>query len=154
MSQYRIEKDRVPVVVSMVSGRRISGEMFVQPYARHRGGPEEPQDVLNAAEPFFPLAEPSGEVRLVAKDLVAEVEALLPAGEDPVRHAGMQPAVIEVRLSTGAQRSGAIFLELPTSRPRLLDYLNRVGERFLLLHDGDHLRLLNRRHIESVRPLD
>lgn len=153
-SEYRIAKDRLPVVLTTVSGERITGEIFVQPYAPYRAGREEPQDILNAAEPWFPVACEDGETVLVAKEQVVELEAVLPLDEDPVRHAGMQPSVVELRLVTGELRSGALFIEVPSDRPRILDFLNRVGERFLLLHDREHLRLVNRRFIEYVRPLD
>ena len=41
-----------------------------------------------------------------------------------------------------------------SGRTRVLDYLNRVGERFLLLYTSHGIVLLNRSYIERVRPLD
>jgi hypothetical protein len=36
----------------------------------------------------------------------------------------------------------------------VLDYLNRVGERFVLMYTTNGTVLLNRSFIERVRPLD
>ena len=65
-----------------------------------------------------------------------------------------RPTVIEVRLISGATHAGAIFLQLPLERPRLLDFLNRDTQRFLTLHGTERRLLINRQVIERVRPLD
>ena len=65
-----------------------------------------------------------------------------------------RPTVIEVRLINGATHAGAIFLQLPLERPRLLDFLNRDSQRFVTLHGTERRLLINRQVIERVRPLD
>ena len=50
--------------------------------------------------------------------------------------------------------TGNVYLESLSGRTRVLDYLNRVGERFLLLYTADGTLLLNRSFIERVHPLD
>jgi hypothetical protein len=153
MSDYHIEKNRCPVVVTTHSGETITGEMFLQPFARHDGSSERPLDILNAAEPFFPLAVSEEETVLVAKEQVVEVSVDLDAcGNDDEPFA--QPTVIEVRLINGATHSGSIFLQLPSERPRLLDFLNRDTQRFITLHGTERQLLINRQVIERVRPLD
>jgi hypothetical protein len=154
MSQYRIEKFRYPVIVTLAGGERIAGDMFVQAYARFRSGPEEPPDILNGAEPFFPLVDERGDTLLIAKDQVAEVEAAVTEADDEFRLAGLRPEVIEITLVGGELRQGAVHLEVATDRPRLLDYLNRFDHRFLALQTTDGVRLINRRQIARVRPLD
>jgi hypothetical protein len=64
------------------------------------------------------------------------------------------PATVEVWLTGGAVHSGNVYLESVSGRTRVLDYLNRVGERFLLLYTAHGTVLLNRSFIERVRPLD
>ena len=63
-------------------------------------------------------------------------------------------ARVEVITSDGSARSGDVFLEVRNDRPRLLDFLNQFDHRFLVLHGDTTLRLINRRLIERVRPLD
>lgn len=151
---YRIEKARYPVIVLLCGGERLSGDMFVQEHASTHGGPEWPLDILNDAEPFFPLETEDGEMLLVAKDRVTEVETAIVPDDDPERAAVARPAVVEIRMADGGVRSGAIYLEVPSERPRLLDYLNRQHQRFLTLLSTEGARFLNRRRIECVRPLD
>lgn len=157
MSDYRIEKIRCPVVVRLHSGDAVSGEIFLQPFVRPGGGDERPLDILNSRDPFFPLALPDGDMLLVAKEQVLAVAtdngADVDDGDDGIE-ALSRPMVVEVRLINGDKHAGAIFLDMPTERPRLLDFLNRDGERFLTLHGTDRRFLINRQAIEHVRPLD
>ena len=154
MSDYRIEKSRSPVVIKMHSGEQITGEMFLQPFARPDGGTERPADILNGGDPFFPVAMSDGELFLVSKEQVLELATDVGRDEYDDRAKMARPAVIEVRLISGEIHAGAIFLELPAEHSRLLDFLNRDDERFLTLHGTDTLLLINRRMIEHVRPLD
>ena len=156
-NDYRIEKDRLPVVLVTTGGERLAGELFVQTHARYRDGPEEAPDLMNDDEPFFPFAVAGGETLLIAKDHVREVEvaqaqALPPDDTDGV--SGVRRALIELTLSDGTIAAGAVYLEVPFNRPRLLDFLNRYERRFVTLHVNGAARLVNRRLIERVRPLD
>ena len=154
MSDYRIEKSRCPVVVTTHSGETIAGEMFLQPFGRPDGGMERPQDILNSDEPFFPLALSADETVLIAKEQVVEVAVDLDPRDSEETESLSRPTVIEVRLISGATHAGAIFLQLPLERPRLLDFLNRDTQRFFTLHGTERRLLINRRVIERVRPLD
>ena len=156
VNDYRLEKDRLPVVVVTTDGESMAGELFVQPYSRFRMGPEQAPDVMNGPEPFFPFATDDGETVLIAKEHVREVEVSaadgLPNEQDPTT--GARRALIEVTLADGAVFTGAVYLEVPFDRPRLLDFLNRYDRRFITLHGPAGVRLVNRRLIERVRPLD
>lgn len=155
IGDYRIEKFRYPVVLTMIGGERLSGDMFVQSIVPFRDGPEEPPDVLNGAERFFPLATAEGDTLLVAKDQVAEAEAVIvETDDDAALRAGLRAVVVELTLANGMVRSGAMLIAQPTDRPRLLDYLNRLSDRFIALRTTDGVRFINRLQITRVRPLD
>lgn len=154
MSDLRIQKARFPVTVTLMSGARLAGEMFVQSHSRHHAGPEEPRDVLNDAEPFFPLATAWGETLLVAKEHVRDVESNDTHLGDPVERTGLLAAVVEINLVDGAMWCGSVLLETSSGRTRLLDTLNMFGDRFLALYMASGARLINRRLIQYVRPLD
>jgi hypothetical protein len=145
-NDYRIPKDRLAAVVVTVGGERMTGELFVQASPRNRYGREEAADVLNSAEPYFPMLTTDGQLFLVSKERVREVESRDPTPADEW--------TIEVMLTGGAVHSGNVYLESLSGRTRVLDYLNRVGERFLLLYTARGTVLLNRSFIERVRPLD
>lgn len=151
-NDYRIQKDRLAAVLVTVGGDRVVGELFVQASPRNRYGREEAADILNSAEPFFPILTSDGEMFLVAKDRVRELESRdpMPADEWQIGAA----ATIEVMMTGGSAHTGNVYLESLSGRTRVLDYLNRVGERFLLMYTTRGTVLLNRSFIERVRPLD
>jgi hypothetical protein len=156
-NDYRIEKSRRQVAVTTLDGERLVGDVFLQAYAHRRHGPEAPTDLLNDDEPFFPLALVDGGTVLLAKERVREVE--IPGeratdDDDPYAAAGVRWFQVELTLLGNVLRSGSIRVELPFERPRLLDFFNRFSERFLTLDADDGVRLVNRRCIERVRPLD
>jgi hypothetical protein len=151
-NDVRIEKERVAVSITMMGGEKLSGSLFA-PQIYPPGGLEDPLQLLNEPEPFFPLGLPTGEVLLIAKDRVLEI--VLddpPSGEEP---AGSAPtALLQVTLVGGSSHVGSMRLEVRASRPRVLDYMNHCTERFMALRTDEGVRLINRKMIERVRPLD
>jgi hypothetical protein len=154
MHEFRIEKDRCSVMLSLVSGETIAGAMFVQHAEESDSRRESARDVLNSAERFFPMETADGETLLVAKDRVVDVLAELPGDDDELRRASARSARLDIVLCGGVVRRGLVMLELPSDQPRLLDYLNRLSERFLVLYGADGTRLINRALIERVLPRD
>jgi hypothetical protein len=153
-SDYRIEKARLPVTLTMTDGARLAGEIFVQPFARYRPGRESVHDVMNSDDAYFPLALTEGGMALITKELVAEIEADGTMDDDPANTVAARPTEVELTLQGGQVRSGAMFLEVPLDRPRLLDFLNRFEQRFFTLHAADGMRLVNRRVVTRLRQLD
>ncbi len=154
MDSYRIEKQRLAVTLTLVGGGCLCGHIFVQPAPYGLPGGDDPLRIFNGTESFFPLQADGGDVLLVAKDRVAEVCGPLRPADDELRSQSARRIHLEIRLMGGAVRSGFVLVELPSERARLLDFLNQHDQRFLTLHDGTGVRLLNIRQIDSVRPLD
>jgi hypothetical protein len=152
MSDYRIEKVKRRVEVTLANGRRLDGDVFVQAFARHRTGHEEPLDLLNDAEPFLPLVLPSGEVYLVHKAQIAVVGTALPDGDDAIER-GVVGMHVEITLIDGSSHTGSIFPEARADRTRLIDVLNDCQQRFHQLFTAGQLRLVNRHHVAYVRPV-
>lgn len=153
-NDYRLEKDRVPVVLVTVTGERIAGEVFVQPFTMNHRGPEEVIDLLNSPDAFFPLRCEDGAIRFFLKDRVLQAELDEDSPDVDGRRACAREAQVEVALAPGLAFRGSITYEVPSARPRLLDFLNRLELRFLQVHTGDGCRLVNWRLMDSLRPLD
>lgn len=153
MSDYRIEKARCRVEVTLTNGHRLDGDLFVQTSTRFRAGPEEPVDLLNDDEPFLPLVLTTGAAYLVHKAQIAVVGTRLPEGDDAVDRAlvGMK---IELTLVDGSTHVGSIFPEVRANRQRLIDALNDLSLPFVALFTADQLQLVNRRQIAFVRPVN
>jgi hypothetical protein len=148
MSEYRIEKIRRKLAIVLADGSRLVGEVFLRPVSRYRSRPEEPGELLNEAEPFFVL-DRDGEAVLIAKSNVAYAETPVPAEEEFEIAALGTP--VEVTLTDGTVCTGSIFLEMPSDRPRLLDFLNSYSLRFLPVLDPSHVLLVNTQTIAHVR---
>jgi hypothetical protein len=153
MSDFRIEKVRRVVEVTLTNGYRLDGDVFVQASTRFRSGPAEPLDLLNDDEAFLPLVLATGAAYLVNKAQIAVVGTPLPEGDDAVDRAvvGMK---VELTLVDGSTHVGSIFLEVRANRQRLVDALNDLSLPFVALFTADQLRLVNRRQIAYVCPVN
>lgn len=151
---YRIEKSRIPVIVTLAHGEELAGDMFVQGYAASHYGPERPSDVLNDQHDFFPLALSESETLLISKLSVREVNALSSSRDDWRLVPAWRQQRVDVSMVGGVVCSGTVDLEVPDDHPRLLDFLNRLSDNFLSVLTSDGTRLINRRFIVTIRPLD
>lgn len=150
VSDLRIEKVRRQVEVTLTSGHRLGGDVFVPLKAPSRPGPGEPLDLLNDDEPFLPLVHAGGDTYLIQKSQITVVATHLPIRDDAVERAvvGMH---VEISLVDGSAQVGSIFLEVRGSHDRLSDALNDFTLPFVAVFTADQLRLVNRRHIAYVR---
>lgn len=149
---YKIEKTRRAVDVTLANGSRLEGDVFVQPFARFRSGPEEPLDLLNDEDPFLPLALTNSDLLLVQKSQIAVLSTALPDIDDTVDR-GVVGMHVELGLIDGSTLNGSIFPEVRLGRPRLVDILNDNKLPFIALFGTDHLQIVNRAHIAHARPL-
>lgn len=153
MSDYRIEKVRHRVELTLVNGKRLEGDIFLQAFARFRAGPEEPLDVLNDADAFLPLVLSTGELLVVQKAQIAVVATELPPTDESAE-TGVLGMRVEITLVNGETRSGSVFPEVRADRPRLVDFLNDTPLRFLPLFAAEHLLLVSRKHVAYARPVN
>jgi len=149
---YRIEKTRRRVEVTLANAKRLEGDVFVQPFARFRSGPEEPLDLLNDSDPFLPLGLTNGDVLLVQKSQIAVVGTELPEDDDIVER-GVVGMHVELGLIDGSTLNGSIFPEVRMGRPRLVDILNDTKQPFIALFGTDELQIVNRALIAHARPI-
>jgi hypothetical protein len=153
---YRIETARKPVILTMLGGEELKGNVFIHFSSYRPFELEDVSELFNADSPFFPLELPNAEVILVSKERVAE--AAVDHGDDisdqPPRETPTPTALLQVILVGGEVRLGSIRLDAPPARARVLDYLNALTARFLTLYTSNEARLINRSMIDRVRPLD
>lgn len=149
VSDFHIEKSRLRVIVVDVDGGRISGDLFVAGSTRNASGHEEAPDVLNAPEPFFPLATPDGRVLLCAKSHVREL--LVPREDvtEPDWAIGAR-AHVSLTLVGGARYQGTLYIAQDSGHQRVLDYLNRLNVPFIQLYTAEGVAIVNRTHVVHV----
>jgi hypothetical protein len=152
---YRIETTRKAVILTMLGGEEVRGNVFIHFSSYRPFEVEDVSELFNSETPFFPLELENSEVILVAKERVAELAA--DRSEDPSDLPSPDPsptALLQVVLVGGEVRLGSIRLDAPPDRARVLDYLNALTSRFLTLYTSNEARLINRSLIDRVRPLD
>jgi hypothetical protein len=152
---YRIETTQKAVILTMLGGEEIRGNVFIHFSSYRPFELEDVSELLNADSPFFPLELPNAEVILISKERVAEAAAdrSEDAPDQPPREVAPS-ALLQVILVGGEVRLGSIRLDAPPGRARVLDYLNALKSRFLTLYTSNEARLINRSLIDRVRPLD
>jgi hypothetical protein len=153
---YRIETTQKAVILTMLGGEELKGRVFIHSSSYRPFELEDVSELFNSGSPFFPLELEHGEVILVSKERVAEVAADRGSegSNQPTRETPTPTALLQVVLVGGEVRLGSIRLEAPPDRARVLDYLNALTSRFLVLHTSNEARLINRSLIDRVRPLD
>ena len=153
---YRIETTRKAVILTMLGGEEVRGNVFIHFSSYRPFELEDVSELFNSDTPFFPLELENAEVILVAKERVAELAA--DRGEAPSDLPPRDPpsptALLQVVLVGGEVRLGSIRLDAPPDRARVLDYLNALTSRFLTLYTSNEAQLINRSLIDRVRPLD
>jgi hypothetical protein len=153
---YRIETTRKAVILTMLGGEEVRGNVFIHSSSYRPFELEDVSELFNSEMPFFPLELENSEVILVSKERVAELAA--DRSEDPSDLPPRDPpsptSLLQIVLVGGEVRLGSIRLEAPPDRARVLDYLNALTSRFLTLYTSNEARLINRSLIDRVRPLD
>ena len=148
-NEYFIEKEQLPVEITMVTGEELTGSLFVQPTWRRPSIEFDAPVLLNLPDAYVPLQLANGKARLIAK-----AHLVLMRGTSAEAAQGMEelgdPAAVVMRCSNGVIVRGNLMIARITSATRVLDYLNRSAEEFILLHESDGVVLVNRRHIVVV----
>lgn len=147
-NEYFIEKETLPVEVVLVTGEELRGCLFVQPSWRRPSIEFDALVLLNQPDSYFPLQLSDGTTRLIAKCHVVVMRgSTAEADSEPMG----EPAPVVVRCTNGLVVHGNLMLMRVTSSVRVLDYLNRSAEEFILLHQGSRAVLVNRRHVVLVQ---
>lgn len=152
INRFRVEKLRRAVSVVLTDGRRLEGDVFLAERSRSRAEPEEPIDLLNGDEPFFPFFLDEQEVLLLAKAQVVRAEASAAEGSLSADMPDGAMAV-EITLIDGSAVSGFVPVEKRGEHTRLLDFLNGYVKRFIPVFWGEQVCLVNRMQVASVSQL-
>jgi hypothetical protein len=152
VSEFYIEKPQMPVTLTLAGGEQLSGSVFAEASARG-SSLEDASEFLNGPETFFPVRLGDGAVRLLAKNHVLAMHAVGDFGSEQAWQYG-EPVAVAIVMSGGMRKTGKLMIEHFAAHTRVLDYLNRVSDAFVVLRRADGILLLNREHIAYVEQLD
>ncbi len=153
LSEFYIEKSQMPVSATLIGGEQVSGSIYLQASARGFSSLEDAPEFMNGPESFFPLRIENGSLRLLAKNHVMSMHA---AGESATERAWRfgDPIEVSVVMSGGTRHTGQLVIERFAAHTRVLDFLNRISDAFIVLQREDGILLLNREHIAYVQQRD
>ena len=157
--EYRVAKKEVIAEVTVAGEEPATLTLFLAGLTRSHAGDERPSDLLNGTDFFLPAVDRKGKSRLLQRDavVVITVPAEYEPGaggpeDDKAPLPSHQRAEVEVILTSGAAIRGTVEYDMPESRSRLLDFLNRE-DRCLAVRRAGQVHLVNKRHIARVNPL-
>ena len=152
LNSFHVEKLRRAVSIVLIDGRRLDGDVFLFDRTRVGSAPEEPLDLLNDNDPFFPFSNGGGQLILIAKDQVSRVETEI---HDDSSNGELADGLmgVDISLHDGTAISGFVPLERRGEQTRLLDYLNSYTKRFIPVFWGEQVCLVNRGQIACVSQL-
>ena len=154
--EYRVAKKEVIAEVTIAGEKPAILTLFLAARTRQHAGDERPSDLLNGSDTFLPAVDRGGKLRLLRRDAVVVITvpaAHEPCTEGPETEAAPLPssrrAEVEVILENGGVIRGTVEYDMPESRSRLLDFLNREDRCLAVRHAGQ-VHLVNKRHIARV----
>jgi hypothetical protein len=158
MSEYRVEKRRLPAELTLTSGPIIHGCFFLGASSATHAGPERVVDLLNGEKGFFPfeLTRPAGgaaetvlynRAHVAVVKLADTIEAQLDPGYDVATERR-----VWIRLSTGTTVAGTVRVFQPMGRDRLSDYA-RSPDTFRYIEAGSETFVVNMEHVVELRQI-
>ncbi len=154
-SDLSVPRATVRAHLELADGERHHGVIFLIPSApRHTGG-ETPLEMLNRTEEVFPFRTDDGQILLVAKaQTLCLTVAAIDEVEDPDRTHTARAEQVEVALTNGTRLTGAVRIEMPETRARLLDFLNAAPNPFFAVRGEGETHYVNRNQVAFVRPME
>ena len=155
MSEFRIEKRRAVVALTLATGTTVRGCFFLSDSSASHSGPERVADLLNAETGFFPFElSTSGAPQTVLYNrgqllLVTLLEEAVESQLDPDYSIATERAV-RILLSNGSSVEGRVRVYRPSGHDRLSDYA-RAPKVFRYVETADGTVIVNADHIVEFR---
>ncbi len=148
MNDFVVPTVQVEVEALLSDGQHISGSVFLPSGTPHHAGPELPSEWLNEPTGFVAfLPTGGGTAFLLNKAAIVCLSVLATDDSGPADGLGEAHAVT---IEAGPHCwSGALRVEGPPEKSRVLDLLNRP-DRFLKLADGERHHLVRRSAVTRV----
>jgi len=148
MGEQKLATRSCQIEMQLATGEMLQGEIFLQLVGAHGLDGQRLDELLNSEDCFLPIRNEGG-VTLVNLRQVASISipddqennSMMKLGE---RH------LVSVKTSVGAPFEAEVYVNLPSNRTRVKDFLNQKL-RFLPFFAGDQVVYLNFRYILQVK---
>jgi hypothetical protein len=159
MGEFRLEKRRVRVALTLSTGQVLDGHLFLADLASTHSGPERVGDLLNSGGGFFPFEVEEGGEGPSRIALYNRAHVVLVHLAEPELEAELDPTYliadrksVSMLLSTGARVTGDLRLVLPAGHARLSDYA-RSEEVFRYVELPAGMLIVNFAHVIELLPV-
>jgi len=152
MSDFRFDKIEQEVVLFLADGIVLEGTVFLAPHAYTHAGPQTLLELLREIEPFLPLRDRDGSLRLVNKEAVSHARHAAGSGGDEETASLGEKIAARLFFFGGETLEGTLHVEMPRDRSRLKDFLNAAPDFFPFDSSESHY-IINRRQLYQVMPL-
>ena len=151
---YHVPKHQVRAEIRLPGAPPMDLRLFLSECAETHSGVERPSDLLNSPARFLPAVDADGKMIFLHRDavLAVSIDSEDELGGDALIALSSAQATsqqVEVVMEDGNRFQGTVSYLMPEGSRRLQDFLNQ-GDRFLVLQDGDTVRLLNKRRMVQL----
>lgn len=152
MSDFRFDKIEQEVVLFLADGIVLEGTVFLAPHAYTHAGPQTLLELLREPEPFLPLRDRDGSLRLVNKGAVSHARLAAGTVEGPEGIPLGEKVAVSLFFFGGETLEGTLYIEMPRDKSRLKDFLNAAPD-FFPFDCGESHYIINSRLLYQVMPL-
>jgi hypothetical protein len=150
---YKIPKQPVPVVLHIIPGNEIRGDIFLDFSSNEGYSVEQVLEYFNSDSPFFPIRTGNGSA-LVSKHslLWIEISLLLKEFQEETSVKMAERREVLILTDQDEEIKATIVLNLPEAYGRTLDLLNKK-ENFIVMIRNETLIILNLYHVTKIQEL-
>jgi hypothetical protein len=148
MGEEKLVTEVCPIVMQLATGEEIQGEIFLQLVGLRGFGEQRLEELLNGEDCFLPV-RCAGDVTLVNLRQIASISVPDDQHNNTLMKLGVRH-LVSVRTTVGKSFEAEIYVNLPSNRTRVKDFLNQK-QRFFPFFADNRLIYLNFRYILQVR---
>lgn len=149
MSDFKVEKLRVKVRLTMTDSAAMEGTIFLAPHSALTHGRQTIREILEDEAPFMALTEEGGGFALIGKRAVAAVHASVE--DDPTPEFSRRAKAL-LKVEGAGEIDGELIVPEGPAAFRVSDYLNG-GEEWLRVEVVRTVAMIAKKAVKEVRLL-
>lgn len=134
MSDYRVDKVELPVMLFLADGVVHDGVMFLSPFSPFHSGCQRLIELFREVDTFCPFRGKDGRFRLINKSSVTHARYPVQAEEEIYG----DRVKVQLTFYGGELLEGSLNISMPAGKGRLQDYINSTPGFFCMHSDDAH----------------
>jgi hypothetical protein len=146
--RYKIEKQEINVVLTLIDGSTSEGSVFLAPHSKIHGGRQTLEELLEETSYFLPLNDSGGEFFLVGK---ANLAAILSGKSDERELQFVKRVPARFNVAGLGTLEGDLIMPEVHDFFRVSDYINGSDCEWLRVERGPQIYWINKKAIMEIR---